>query len=303
MNKEKIIIITGPTAVGKTALSIEIAKKFNGEIINADSIQIYKGLNIGSAKITEEEKEGVKHHLLDFLSPLESFSTGDYVKQAKATITDIISRKKTPIIVGGTGMYINSLLFDIGATCGKDQSYRDELELFIKENGLYSLYQKLNEIDPESAETIHQNQKDRIIRALEIYHLTGKKKSEQKNSTESNYNYLLIGLNDDRELVYDRINKRVDKMIDMGLLNEVQGLIEMGVTLDNQCAQAIGYKEPYEYLLGNISKDEFLNKLKQNTRNYAKRQLTYLKKIPNIIWHKYSEKEEIFKRVGEFINE
>ena len=302
MNKEKIIIISGPTAVGKTALSIELAKKFNGEIINADSIQIYKGLNIGSAKITEEEKEGIRHHLLDFLSPFDTFSTGDYVKKAKETITEIISRNKTPIVVGGTGMYITSLLFDIGAPCGKDQNYRNELEKFIKQNSLYDLYLKLKEIDPESAEKIHPNQKDRIIRALEIYHLTGKKKSQMKNSTKSNYDYLLFGLYDDREIVYERINNRVDKMIDMGLLTEVQVLINQGVTLENQCAQAIGYKEPYEYLVGNLTKEEFLNKLKQNTRNYAKRQITYLKKIPNIIWHKYSEKEEIFKKADNFIN-
>jgi len=303
MNKEKIIIISGPTAVGKTALSIELAKKFNGEIINADSIQIYKGLNVGSAKITESEKEGVKHHLLDFLSPFDTFSTGDYVKKAKKVITEIIYRKKTPIIVGGTGMYITSLLFDIGATCGKDENFRKEQDYFIQQNSLNDLYLKLKEIDPESAEKIHPNQKDRIIRALEIYHLTGKKKSEQKNSTESNYNYLLFGLYDDRDIVYSRINNRVDKMIEMGLLDEVKSLIEMGVTLENQCAQAIGYKEPYEYLTGNITKEEFLEKLKQNTRNYAKRQITYLKKVPNIIWHKYSEKEEIFKKVGDFINE
>ena len=302
MNKEKIIIISGPTAVGKTALSIELAKKFNGEIINADSIQIYKGLNIGSAKITEEEKEGIKHHLLDFLSPFDSFSAGDYAKAAKTVISDIISRKKTPIIVGGTGMYITSLLFDIGATCGKDENYRNKLELFIKQNSLEALYNQLKEIDPESAEKIHPNQKDRIMRALEIYHLTGNKKSEMKNSTESNYNYLLFGLYDDREIVYDRINKRVDKMINDGLLDEVQNLINLGVTLDNQCAKAIGYKEPYEYLTQNISKTEFLEKLKQNTRNYAKRQITYLKKIPNIIWKKYSEKEEIYKITEEFIN-
>ena len=274
MSKEKIIIISGPTAVGKTALSIELAKKFNGEIVNADSIQIYKGLNIGSAKITEEEKEGIKHHLLDFLSPFDIFSTGDYVKEAKKIISDIILRNKTPIIVGGTGMYISSLLFDIGANCGKDEEYREELELFIKENSLDDLYLKLKEIDPESAEKIHPHQKDRIIRALEIFNLTGHKKSEQKNSQTSNYDYLLFGLYDDREIVYSRINNRVDKMIDMGLLEEVQSLINKGVTLENQCAQAIGYKEPYEYLTGAVCKQEFIEKLKQNTRNYAKRQIT-----------------------------
>lgn len=302
MNKEKIIIIAGPTAVGKTALSIEVAKKFNGEIINADSIQIYKGVDIGSAKVTEEEKEGIVHHLLDIVSPFDTFSTGEYVRQAKETITNIISRQKTPIVVGGTGMYISSLLFEIGATCGRDEKYREELESFIKEKSLDELYIKLKNIDPESAEKIHPHQKDRIIRALEIYHLTGKKKSETKNSQESNYDYLLFGLYDDREIIYERINNRVEKMIANGLLKEVKRLIDMGVTKENQCAQAIGYKEPYDYLLGDVTYDAFVSKLKQNTRNYAKRQITYLKKMPNIIWKKYSEKEEIFKIVGDFIN-
>jgi len=302
MIKEKIIIISGPTAVGKTKLSIELAQKFNGEIINADSIQIYKGLNIGSAKITEDEKQGIAHHLIDFLSPFDTYSVGDYVKNAKNIISDIISRKKTPIIVGGTGLYISSLLFEIGSTCGKDEKYREKLEKYIQNNSLDNLYVKLQEIDPESAEKIHPHQKDRIIRALEIYHLTGKKKSEQKNSTESNYDYLLFGLYDDREIVYDRINKRVDKMLEDGLLEEVKNLINLGITKTNQCSEAIGYKEPYEYLTGNISKEEFVEKLKQNTRNYAKRQITWLKKMPNIIWKKYSEKNDIFKMVGEFIN-
>lgn len=301
-NKEKIIIIAGPTAVGKTATSIEIAKKFNGEIISADSIQIYQGLDIGSAKVKTEEKEDIVHHMLDIVSPFDNFSTGEYVHKVKNLITEIISKGKTPIIVGGTGLYISSLLFDIGVTCGKDQVYRDELEKIIEKDGLYSLYEKLEEIDPESAKNIHPNQKDRIIRALEIYHITGKRKSETKNSQESNYNYLLIGLYDEREVLYDRINLRVDKMITEGLISEVEGLINQGVNLENQCMQAIGYKETYEYIKGLVTKEEFINKLKQNSRNYAKRQLTWFKKMPNIVWKKYSEKQEIFNLVGDFIN-
>jgi len=300
--KEKIIIVAGPTAVGKTATSIEIANKFNVEIISADSIQIYKGLDIGSAKVTTEEKGNIVHHMLDIVSPFDNFSTGEYVKQVKKIITEIIARGKTPIIVGGTGLYISSLLFDIGVTCGKDQAYRDELEEIIKKDGLHSLYSKLEEIDPESAKVIHPNQKDRIIRALEIFHITGKRKSETKNSQESNYEYLLIGLYDDRKILYDRINIRVDKMINEGLIKEVEDLINKGITLENQCMQAIGYKETYEFIKGFVTKEEFINKLKQNSRNYAKRQLTWFKKMPNIVWKKYSEKQEIFNLVGEFIN-
>jgi len=303
LNKTKIVIIAGPTAVGKTALSVDLAKKFNGEIISADSIQIYKGLDIGSAKVTNEEKQGVKHYMLDVVSPYDNFSVGDYVQAVKPIIADIASRGKLPIIVGGTGLYISSLLFDIGATCGQDPKYRKKLSEIAKTEGADKLYSMLQEIDPESAEKIHKNQMVRIIRALEIYHLTGKKKSQTKNSTESNYNYLLIGLNDDRELLYDRINKRVDVMLKNGLIEEVKGLISKNITLENQCMQAIGYKETYAYVKGEISKDTFIEKLKQNSRNYAKRQITWFKKVPNIVWKKYSQKEEIFNLVGEFIHE
>jgi len=303
LNKTKIVIIAGPTAVGKTALSVDLAKKFNGEIISADSIQIYKGLDIGSAKVTNEEKQGVKHYMLDVVSPYDNFSVGDYVQAVKPIIADIASRGKLPIIVGGTGLYISSLLFDIGATGGQDPKNRKKLSEIAKTEGADKLYSMLQEIDPESAEKIHKNQMVRIIRALEIYHLTGKKKSQTKNSTESNYNYLLIGLNDDRELLYDRINKRVDVMLKNGLIEEVKGLISKNITLENQCMQAIGYKETYAYVKGEISKDTFIEKLKQNSRNYAKRQITWFKKVPNIVWKKYSQKEEIFNLVGEFIHE
>lgn len=303
MQKTKIVIVVGPTAVGKTALSIELAKKFNGEIISADSVQIYKGLDVGSAKVTNEEADGIVHHMLDIIDPTATYSVGDYAKQAREKIEEIASRNKTPIIVGGTGLYVNGILFDLGSTCGRSEEYRAELENIANKEGKDKLYQMLQEIDPESAAALHPNQKDRIIRALEIYHLTGKKKSENKNSTESRYDYILIGLTDDRDVLYERINNRVDKMMAAGLLEEVQKLIDQGLNLSHQSMQGIGYKETYSYLTGSCSKEEFLDKLKQNSKNYAKRQFTFFKKMPNIIWKKYKEKEEIFNLVGDFLNE
>lgn len=301
MNKQKIIIIAGPTGVGKTALSIEVAKKFNCEIVSADSIQIYKKLDIGSAKVTEKEKDGIVHHLIDIVETSQNFSAGDYVRLAEEAINKIIKKGKTPLIVGGTGMYIQSLLFEIGAQCGKDEEYRKELQQLAEEKGSEHLHKMLEKIDKESAEKIHPNHLPRIIRALEIYHLTGKPKSEQKNATESKYDYLLFGLTAEREVLYQRINTRVDKMIDSGLLNEVQELINQGITLENQCMQGIGYKEPYMFLTGQISREEFIELLKQNSRHYAKRQLTWFRSMPNVIWKTYDQKEEIFDLIEKFI--
>lgn len=298
---QKIIIIAGPTGVGKTALSIEVAKKFNGEIVGADSIQIYKNLDIGSAKVTEEEKEGVVHHLVDFVSPKNEYSAGEYVKDAKKAIDEITIRNHTPIIVGGTGMYISSLLFEPGVTCGKDDEYRKELETILKEKGSEYLHSMLEKVDPESANLIHKNHQTRIIRALEIFHVSGKKKSEQKSSLIPRYDYLLIGLTADRKVLYERINKRVDKMIDSGLIEEVQSLMSQGITSENQCMNGIGYKETYDFLTGKFGKTEFVEKLKQVSRNYAKRQITFFKKVPNIVWKTYDQKDEIFELIENFL--
>lgn len=299
---QKIIIIAGPTGVGKTALSIEVAKKFNGEIISADSIQIYKGLDIGSAKVTEEEKQGVKHHLIDIVSPFDEFSSGDWVKTTQKEIDEIIKRNNTPIIVGGTGMYVSSLLFEPGVTCGKDEKYREELEKILNEKGSEYLHKMLEEVDPESASQIHVNHQTRIIRALEIFHVSGKKKSEQKTSLVPRYDYLLIGLTADREVLYERINKRVDKMIESGLISEVESLKNQGLTSEHQAMQGIGYKETFELLTNKTNKEAFVEKLKQVSRNYAKRQLTYFKKVPNIIWKTYDQKNEIFNLIDNFLN-
>lgn len=298
---QKIIIIAGPTGVGKTALSIEVAKKYNGEVVSADSIQIYKGLDIGSAKVTKEEADGIVHHLIDIVSPESEYSAGDYAKDAEKAISEIAKKGKIPIVVGGTGMYITSLLFEPGVTCGKDEKYRKELEELGEKYGSPYLHKMLEKVDPESAKLIHENHQTRIIRALEIFHVSGKKKSEQKSSVLPKYDYLLFGLTADREILYDRINKRVDKMLDSGLLSEVQGLINSGITDKNQCMQGIGYKETYNYLNGKTDKEEFITKLKQASRNYAKRQITYFKKVPGIVWKTYQEKDQIFEMIDSFL--
>lgn len=298
---QKIIIIAGPTGVGKTALSIEVAKKYNGEVVSADSIQIYKGLDIGSAKVTKEEADGIVHHLIDIVSPESEYSAGDYAKDAEKAISEIAKKGKIPIVVGGTGMYITSLLFEPGVTCGKDEKYRKELEELGEKYGSPYLHKMLEKVDPESAKLIHENHQTRIIRALEIFHVSGKKKSEQKSSVLPKYDYLLFGLTADREILYDRINKRVDKMLDSGLLSEVQGLINSGITDKNQCMQGIGYKETYNYLTGKTNKEEFITKLKQESRNYAKRQITYFKKVPGIVWKTYQEKDQIFEMIDSFL--
>lgn len=303
MNKQKIVIIVGPTAVGKTALSVEVAGLFDGEIVSADSIQIYKGLDIGSAKVTKEEMHDIKHHLINIARPTDEYSAGQYVKDASRAIDEIISKGKLPIIVGGTGMYVQSLLFEPGVTCGKDENYRKELESLAQKNGKDYLYKMLEEIDPESAALIHPNHISRIVRALEIYHVSGKKKSEQKSELEPRYDYLLIGLTSERETLYNRINLRVDKMLEMGLEKEVQNLINMGISESNQCMQGIGYKETYDYLKNRKNRVEFIEKLKQNSRNYAKRQFTWFKKMPGIIWKTYDQKDEIIELIKEFINE
>ncbi len=302
LEKPKIVVVVGPTAVGKTALSIDLAKQFNGEIVGADSVQIYKGLNIGSAKVTHSEKKGVRHHMISIISPKENYSVGDYVAMAKKEINKILKRGKLPIVVGGTGLYVSSLLYEIGAKCGRDEEYRAHLEQIAESEGTSKLYEMLKEVDEESALLIHPNHKTRIIRALEIYHITGQKKSDNKNSTTSPYNYLLIGLNEDREVLYERINQRVDKMLASGLIKEVKGLMKKGLTLDNQSMKAIGYKETYAFLTNQLSEEEFIDKLKQNSRNYAKRQLTWFKKMPNISWHNYKDKQIIINIVGDFIN-
>ncbi|MFJ7918501.1 tRNA (adenosine(37)-N6)-dimethylallyltransferase MiaA [Lysinibacillus fusiformis] len=281
LQQAEVVAIVGPTASGKTALSIELAKKYNGEIINGDSMQVYKGLDIGTAKITEDEMEGVPHHLLSFLEPTESFSVADYQKLVRAKIADIQARHKLPIIVGGSGLYVQAVLFDFQFTDEKvdeaaRQAYYDELAKL----GPEAMHDKLKQLDPQTAEAIHPNNTRRVIRALEMLELSGvSKAAEAQNRGEVPlYNHLILGLgqNMSRDVLYDRINCRVDLMMENGLLEEVRGLWQQNIR-GVQSTQAIGYKELYDYLDGKCSLEGALDSLKQNSRRYAKRQLTYFR--------------------------
>ena len=286
--KPKVIVIVGPTASGKTALSIELAKKINGEIVSCDSMQIYKDMNIGSAKPTSKEMQGIKHYMIDIVSPEERFSVAEYKKKAENAIDEILSQKKVPIVVGGTGLYVNSLIYGIEYNeIEFDEEYRKKLEaIAVTPEGLEKLYQKAQHIDSKAMEIISKNDKKRIIRVLEIYHSTGKTKTELEIESRKNgvkYDYKVFGINMERERLYYRINKRVDIMLQEGLIEEVEDLIKKYKKFPT-AMQGLGYKEVVEYLDGKLSKNEMIEKIKQETRRYAKRQLTWFRKNKKIIW-------------------
>lgn len=287
MQKPVVIVICGPTASGKTALSIELAKKINGEIVSADSMQIYKYMDIGSAKPTIDEMSGIKHYMLDFLEPNIRYSVADYKKAAEECIEEIIAKGKTPIIVGGTGLYVNSLIYGIEYNEIKlDEKYRKELEEQVEKYGLEELYNQAMKIDPEAMKKISMNDKKRILRILEIYHETGKTKTEQELESRKKgvkYNYKVFAINMDREKLYDRINRRVDIMLQQGLIEEVKELVSKYEELPT-AIQGLGYKETKEYLDGKSTKNEMIEKIKMETRRYAKRQLTWFRKNTQTIW-------------------
>jgi len=294
IQQAEVVAIVGPTASGKTALSIELAKKYNGEIINGDSMQLYRDLDIGTAKITEEEMEGVPHHLLSFKEPTESFSVADYQKLVRAKIAEIQTRGKLPIIVGGSGLYVQAVLFDFQFTEEQvdevaRKAYYEELEKL----GPEAMHAKLKKLDPQTAETIHPNNTRRVIRALEMMELSGvSKASEAQNRGEVPlYNHVILGLgqNMSREVLYDRINRRVDIMMEKGLLEEVKGLWQKNIR-GVQSIQAIGYKELYDYLDGKCSLEVAIDSLKQNSRRYAKRQLTYFRNKMDVYFVNNEEK-------------
>ena len=295
MEKPKVIVICGPTASGKTALSIELAKKINGEIVSADSMQIYKDMNIGSAKVTNEEMQEIKHYMIDCVSPDERFSVADYKTNAKNAIEEIIKKGKTPIVVGGTGLYIDALIYEIEYKDIKiDENYRKELQEIEKNQGLEVLYKKALEIDPKAMEKISQNDSKRIMRVLEIYKATGKNKTEQEAESrlkEIPYDYKVFALTMNREKLYERINKRVDIMIEKGLINEVENLLKKYKEFPTSM-QGLGYKEVRDYLQEKITKDEMIEKIKQESRRYAKRQLTWFRKNKQTIWLDSLEKIE-----------
>lgn len=292
-NMKPLIILTGPTAVGKTALSIGLAKAVDGEIISADSMQVYRKMNIGTAKIEPEEMQGVRHHLIDILDPAEEFNVVLFKKYALRAMEDIYSRGKIPIIVGGTGFYIQALLYDIDfEENDNDMSYREKLQNLADTHGKTFLHDMLAEVDPESAEKIHENNVKRVIRALEFYKKTGMKISEH-NETESQkkspYNFEYFVLNDARSKLYDRIDRRIDIMVEQGLIEEVKALKDQGYTKDLISMQGLGYKEILDYLDGVTSLDEALYILKRDTRHFAKRQITWFKREKEVTWVDKSE--------------
>lgn len=289
------IIVLGPTASGKTDVSIQLAKALNTEIINADCMQIYKHLNIGTAKATPEEQQNIPHHLLDFVEPTQEFSVSEYKSLAMPIIKNLIDNGKIPVIVGGTGFYVQSLLtnYDYGNSC-KSEELRTKLNLLAEKEGNNAVYEILKSVDPESAKKIHCNDVKRVIRAIEIFELSGIKKSEINNTMQTNtQNFikpLIIALNWNRPDLYSRINLRVDIMISNGLINEVENLVKtFNLSNNNQCMQGIGYKEVLEHLDNKINLDELKEKIKINTRHYAKRQLTWFKNQIDATWYNLSE--------------
>ena len=291
MQKETVIVIGGPTASGKTALSIELAKKINGEIVSADSMQIYKEMNIGTAKPEKEEMQGIKHYLIDFVNPNERYSVADYKRDAKKAIREIIQKGKTPIVVGGTGLYIDSLIYEIEyPEIEIDLNYRDKLEQEASEHGLDSLYERAKKIDEVATNKISKNDKKRIFRILEIYHQTGKTKTELEINSrkEPEFNYKIFAINMDRKILYERIDKRVDIMIEKGLIDEVKNIYKKYEKFPTSM-QALGYKEVVDYLEEKVSKEQMIEKIKQESRRYAKRQLTWFRKNKEIKWLDASE--------------
>ncbi len=300
----KILVVCGPTGSGKSALSVELALKYGGEVVSADSVAIYKGLDVGSAKPDSKEMKGVIHHMIDVVTPFDDFSVSDYENMALKAVEDILSRGKLPIICGGTGFYINSILYKMsyGKTKG-DEKIRQKYQEMAQNLGNRAVFEVLKNKDPETAQILHENDLVRVIRALEIVESTGVKKSDIKDEKTPRYDFISIMTDMPRETLYDRINKRVDIMVEKGIESEVKGLIDKGVTIQNQCMQGIGYKEVYE----SITKGEpFPYELvKMNSRRYAKRQITFFKRNENL--YKYNplldgEFEKLCKIIDNFLN-
>ncbi len=304
MEKKKMVILTGPTAVGKSALSVALAKKINGAVISADSMQVYKYMDIGSAKITSEEMQGIPHYLIGELDPKEEFNVVRFAGMAKRYLETIYKENKIPIVVGGTGFYIQALLYDIHFSRQEcDIAYRRQLLEQAEEKGAASLHEMLKRLDPESAEAIHANNIKRVVRALEYYHLTGEKISEH-NKTErertSPYNFAYFVLNERRPELYKKIDQRVDEMIEKGLVDEVKRLRQMGCRREMVSMQGLGYKEIFDYLDGPLAFEEAVRIIKRETRHFAKRQLTWFGRERDVVW---LEKERFHCRESELLDE
>lgn len=305
MIKGKVVYVTGPTASGKTELGVSLAEKYGGEIVSADSMQIYKGIHIASAAPDEEEKRGIPHHLIEFLPLSQQFSVADYVAAARQCIDEILSRKKLPVVVGGTGLYISALTDNIEFADGQtDMKLRCELDGEFERVGGEEMLSRLAAFDPEAAARLHPGNRRRIIRAFEVYRLTGKTVTEQNKLSRQNeprYDNLILGIaSRDREWLYNRINLRVDKMLENGLVQEAEKTVSL--PLNGGGMQAIGHKELYGYLKGECTIQEAAERLKQSTRRYAKRQLTWFRRDTRIKWL-YADEEPIFERAQGLINE
>ena len=298
MEKEKILVVLGPTSIGKTKVSIDIAKRLNSEIISTDSMQIYKKMDIGTAKINEKEKEGIKHHMIDLIDPKEEFSVYDYQNLSLEIIDKLLAENKTPILVGGSGLYINSILYDLDFNkVSSDEKVRNKYYGLKEKKGKMFLYSLLEEKDKEAAKKIHPNNVKRVVRALEVLEVTGKKYSLNNNFRKysEKYNFIIIGLEMNRELLYNRINLRVERMIEEGLINEVEELYNEGYDKSYQSMQAIGYKEIIDYIEGNTTKEEAVRLIKRNTRRFAKRQITWFKPDDRIKWFDITDYKENYQ--------
>lgn len=299
---KKILIICGATASGKTDLAVQCAKLLNSEVISADSMYIYKNLNVGTAKPSIDEMQGVKHHLIDVVSPFDSFTVSDYKSLATPIIDNLIKNGKIPVVCGGTGFYINSILYDLSYGNGNENTaVREKYKKMAEINGNLAVYETLKKVDPESAEKLHPNDVKRVIRALEIFE-NGTKKSDIKDDFTPKYDYNAYYIDHERDVLYDRINRRVDLMISNGLIDEIKQLQNLGITREHQCMQAIGYKEILDYLDGFITIEQAIDNVKLNTRHYAKRQITFFKRLPNLIALKPNSAEELARQIVQGIN-
>lgn len=296
--KKFAIVICGPTGSGKSDLALNLAKILNTEIISADSIAIYKHLNVGSAKPTDYERSIIKHHLIDVFEPFEQVTVSDYEEKASKSINELFSKGKIPIICGGTGFYVNSLLYDFSyGNCGKNEEIRLKYEKLYQEKGAQFVYNLLKEIDPITAEKLHYNDKMRVIRAFEIFECSGVKKSDIVDEAKEKFPFVAFSYNMDRALLYERINLRVEKMFNLGLVDEVKGLIKKGLTIENQSMQGIGYKEFFEFDSIDDHVEEIKENIKQNSRRYAKRQITFFKKLKNLRYIDYVSIEKSVETV------
>lgn len=303
-NKPTVIIISGPTAVGKSTISYYLAKRIDGEIVNCDSVQLYEKLDIGSAKPSKEDMEAVPHHMYSIVSPSYPMTVKIYQEMALEEIDDIISRGKVPIVVGGTGLYLNSILFDMDfSKRDENKKIRRKFEALAEERGSDYLYEMLDAVDPKAAQRLHKNNKRKIIRALEAYELGGSISSLSSCKKNSNYNFKFFALNMDREWLYDRINRRVLKLVKEGLIEEVEKLLKEGVPIDNASMKAIGYKEIVKYLKDELTLKDAIYEIMKNTRHYAKRQITWLKRYDEAIWIEIKKGDAVGSIVDRILSE